>query len=70
MFVWIYFCPITPATLFLELETEPVMLSKQDIEVLKVLEELENTANANFTGCERKYNTDDSKIKGQVRQVC
>ena len=46
------------------LETEPVMLSAQDVEVLEFLEELENNANANFTGCERKYNTDDSRMEG------
>ena len=45
-------------------ETEPVMLSTQDMEVLEILEELENNANANFTGCEHKYNTDDSRMKG------
>ena len=39
-------------------ETEPVMLSTQDMEVLK------NNANANFTGFEHKYNTDDSRMKG------
>ena len=44
-------------------ETEPVMLSTQDMEVLEILEELENNANANFTG-EHKYNTDDSRMKG------
>ena len=45
-------------------ETEPVMLSTQDMEVLKILEELESNANANFTDCKHKYNTDDFKIKG------
>ena len=45
-------------------ETEPVLLSTQDMEVLEILEELENNANANFTGCEHKYNTDDSRMKG------
>ena len=45
-------------------ETEPVMLSKKDMEVLEILEELESNANANFTGCEHKYNTDDSRMKG------
>ena len=44
-------------------ETEPVMLSTQDMEVLEILEELENNVNANFTGCEHKYNTDDSRMK-------
>ena len=45
-------------------ETEPVMLSTQDMEVLKILEELECNANGDFTGCEHKYNTDDSRMKG------
>ena len=45
-------------------ETESVLLSTQDMEVLEILEELENNANANFTGCEHKYNTDDSRMKG------
>ena len=45
-------------------ETELVMLTTQDMEVLKILEELENNANANSTGCEHKYNTDDSRMKG------
>ena len=40
------------------------MLSSQDMEVLEILEELESNANANFTGCEHKYNTDDSRMKG------
>ena len=35
-------------------ETEPVMLSTQDMEVLEIIEELESNANANFTGCEHK----------------
>ena len=43
-------------------ETDPVMLSTQDIEVLEILEESENNANANFTGYEN--NTDDSRMKG------
>ena len=34
------------------------------MEVLETLEGLENSANANFTGCEHKYNTDDSRMKG------
>ena len=33
-------------------ETEPVMLSTQDMEVLEILEELESNVNGNFTGCE------------------
>ena len=45
-------------------ESEPVMLSTQDMEVLEILEELESKANDNFTGCEHKYNTDDSRMKG------
>ena len=45
-------------------ETELVMLTTQDMEVLEILEELENNANANSTGCEHKYNTDDSRMKG------
>ena len=44
-------------------ETEPVMLSTQDMELLEILEELESNTNANFTCCEHKYNTDDSKMK-------
>ena len=40
------------------------MLSTQDMEVLEILEELENNANVNFTGCKHKYNTDDSRMKG------
>ena len=31
-------------------ETEPVMLSTQDIEVLEILDELKGNASANFTG--------------------
>ena len=34
------------------------------MEVLEIFEELESNANANFTGCEHKYNTDDSRMKG------
>ena len=34
------------------------------MEVLETLEELENNANANVTGCEHNYNTDDSRRKG------
>ena len=45
-------------------ESEPVMLSTQDMEVLEILEELESNTNDNFTGCEHKYNTDDSRMKG------
>ena len=45
-------------------ETEPVMLSTQDMKVLEILEELENNSNANFTGGERNYNIDDSRMKG------
>ena len=30
----------------------------------EILEELENNANANFTGFEHKYDTDDSRMKG------
>ena len=45
-------------------ETKSVLLSTQDMELLEILEELENNANANFTGCEHKYNTDDSRMKG------
>ena len=44
-------------------ETESVLLPTQDMEVLEILDELENNANANFTG-EHKYNTDDSRMKG------
>ena len=40
------------------------MLPTQDMEVLETLEEMESNANANFTGCEHKYNTDDSRMKG------
>ena len=45
-------------------ETEPVTLSTQDMEVLEILEELESNVNANFAGCEHKYNTDNSSMKG------
>ena len=45
-------------------ETVSVMLSTQGMEVLEILKELENNANANFTGCEHKYNTDDFGMKG------
>ena len=45
-------------------ETEPVMLSTQDIEVLEILDELKGNASANFTGYKHKYNIDDSRIKG------
>ena len=44
-------------------ETEHVMFSRQDMELLEILEELENNANDNFTGCKHKYNTDDSRMK-------
>ena len=30
----------------------------------EILEELENNANATLTGCEHKYNTDNSRMKG------
>ena len=45
-------------------ESESVMLSTQDMEVLEILKELESNASDNFTGCEHKYNTDDSRMKG------
>ena len=45
-------------------ETEPVMLSTQDMEVLETLEELKSNANTNFTGCEHKHSTDNSRMKG------
>ena len=45
-------------------ETEPVMLSTQDMQVLETLEEMESNASANFTDYEYKYNTDDSRMKG------
>ena len=45
-------------------ESEPVMLSTQDMEVLEVLDELESNVNDNFTGFKHKYNTDDSRMKG------
>ena len=48
-------------------DIEPVMLSTQDMELLEILKKLENNANANFTGCEHKYNTDDSRMKGHFR---
>ena len=44
-------------------ETEPGMLSTQDMDMLEILEELENSSNANFIGGEQKYNTDDSIMK-------
>ena len=34
------------------------------MKVLEILEKLESNANDNFTGCEHKYNTDDSRMKG------
>ena len=54
----------SPNFVFGNTETEPVMLSTQDMEVLEILEELESNVNANFTGCEHKCNTDDSRMKG------
>ena len=39
------------------------MLSTHDMEMLEILEFLSN-ANANFIGCEHKYNADDSRMKG------
>ena len=45
-------------------ETKPVILSTQDMEVLEFLEELESNSDANCTGCEHRYNTDDSRMKG------
>ena len=45
-------------------ETESLLLSTQDMEVLEILGELEKNANANFTCYEHKYNTDDSRMKG------
>ena len=54
----------SPNFVFGTTETEPVMLSIQDMEVLEILEELESNANANFAGCEHKYNTDNSSMKG------
>ena len=45
-------------------ESEPVMLSTQDMEVLEILEELKSNANGNFTCCEHKFNTEDSRMKG------
>ena len=50
-------------------ETEPVLLSTQDMEVLEILEELESNANANFTGCEHKYNTDILEWKDTSAQT-
>ena len=34
------------------------------MEMLEILEKLENNANASFTDCEHKYNTNDSRMKG------
>ena len=45
-------------------ETEPVMLSTQDMEVLEILEELKGNVSANFTGYKNKYNIDHSRMKG------
>ena len=45
-------------------ETEPIMLSTQGMEMIEILEALINNANANFTVCEHKCNTDDSRMKG------
>ena len=39
------------------------------MEVLEILEELESNANADFTGCKRKYNTDDSRMNGYFCSV-
>ena len=44
-------------------ETEPVMLSTQVKETLETLEELENNANANFTGYQTNCNTEDFRMK-------
>ena len=41
-------------------ETEPVMLSTQNKEVLEILEELEGHAKADFAGYKHKYNIHDS----------
>ena len=49
-------------------ETEPVMLSRQNIKMLGILEDLKNTANANFTGCE--HNTYGSRMKGYLSYFC
>ena len=43
-------------------DTEPVMLSTQDMEVLQILEELQSNGNVNFTGYEHKYNTKDARM--------
>ena len=51
-------------------ETEPVMLSTQNMKMLGILEDLKNTANANFTGCEHKYNTYGSRMKGYLSYFC
>ena len=45
-------------------ETEPVMLSTQDREILEILEELENNASANFIGCYNNCNTKVFRMKG------
>ena len=51
MFVWIHLCPHNSSTFNSgTTETELVMPSTQDIEVLGILEGLENNDNANFTG--------------------
>ena len=34
--------------------------------MLEILEGPEGNANDNFTGCEHKYNTDDSRMKGYL----
>ena len=38
--------------------------------MLGILEDLKNTANANFTGCEHKYNTYGSRMKGYLSYFC
>ena len=51
MFVWIHLCPHNSSTFNSgTTETELVMPSTQDIEVLGILEGLKNNNNANFTG--------------------
>ena len=67
MFVWIHhtsFCHHSSNFFSGTTATEPVMLSTQETEVLEISEDLEHNANAIFTGCEYKYNTDDSRMKG------
>ena len=43
-------------------ETEPAMLSTQDLDVLEILEELEGNADASFTGYKHECDIDHSRM--------